>query len=318
MVDQKNQRRRRGHLLSESEFRRLFQSAPGLYLVLLPDLLFTIVTASDAYLNATMTKREEILGRRVFDVFPNDPDDPTATGEENLRASLHWVLKQKAPNAMAIQRYDIRKPAAEGGAFEERYWSPINSPVLADDSRDVVYIIHRVEDITEFVRLKQQEHLQEELTEGLKVHAESMEIEIFQRSRELDAANRQLRQANQELETFYSSLSREKAEALQALRESQEQLLQSQKLEAIGHLAGGVAHDFNNLLIVIGGYSSLLLNEAPPDSSQRGKIQEICRASERAAVLTRQLLAFSRKQVLQPRVISLMRSSRNFKKCYDA
>src|ERR1051325_8905872 len=118
MVDQKNQRRRRGHLLSESEFRRLFQSAPGLYLVLLPDLLFTIVTASDAYLNATMTKREEILGRGVFDVFPNDPDDPTATGEENLRAALHRVLKQKAPNAMAIQRYDIRKPAAEGGAFE--------------------------------------------------------------------------------------------------------------------------------------------------------------------------------------------------------
>ena len=91
----------------------------------------------------------------------------------------------------------------------------------------------------------------------------------------------------------------------QALRESEEQLRASQRLEAVGQLAGGVAHDFNNLLTVITGYSDLLLRRLPEEDSQRQKILEIKQAAERAAALTRQLLAFSRKQVLQPKVLDL-------------
>ena len=72
------------------DFQALFESAPGLYLVLTTD--FNIVAASDAYLRATMTQREAILGRGIFDVFPDNPDDPTATGVRNLRASLERVL----------------------------------------------------------------------------------------------------------------------------------------------------------------------------------------------------------------------------------
>ena len=95
---------------------------------------------------------------------------------------------------------------------------------------------------------------------------------------------------------------RKQAEA--ALQESEEQLRLSQKLEAVGRLAGGIAHDFNNLLTVINGYSVLLLRKIE-DDQQRQKVEEIHKAGERASSLTRQLLAFSRKQVLQPKILDL-------------
>mgnify|MGYP003694582467 CR=1 FL=1 len=90
-----------------------------------------------------------------------------------------------------------------------------------------------------------------------------------------------------------------------ALQTSQVQLQQSQKLEAIGQLAGGVAHDFNNLLTAIGGYSDLTLRCLSEDDPLRGNLVEIKKATDRAASLTRQLLAFSRKQILEPKVLDL-------------
>jgi two-component system, cell cycle sensor histidine kinase and response regulator CckA len=90
-----------------------------------------------------------------------------------------------------------------------------------------------------------------------------------------------------------------------ALRESEEQLRQAQKMEAIGRLAGGVAHDFNNLLTAIGGYSSLALLELALDDPRREYLEEIQRAGERGASLTKQLLASGRKQVLSPKLLDL-------------
>jgi anti-anti-sigma regulatory factor len=136
-------------------FRALFQGAPDLYLALAPDL--TIVGVSDSYLRATMTERAEIVGRGLFEVFPDNPDDPVATGTANLGASLQRVLDHRAPDRMDVQKYDIRRPEGEGGGFEERFWSPLNTPVLAGDGT-VELIIHRVEDITERVRLEQQDY----------------------------------------------------------------------------------------------------------------------------------------------------------------
>ncbi len=97
----------------------------------------------------------------------------------------------------------------------------------------------------------------------------------------------------------------ERRRAEEALRRSEEQLLQSQKLEGVGRLAGGVAHDFNNYLTVINGYCDMLLETLPSRSALHEQITRIRRAGEQAAVLTRQLLAFSRRQVLKPRLLNL-------------
>ncbi len=88
-------------------------------------------------------------------------------------------------------------------------------------------------------------------------------------------------------------------------RELEDRLRQAQKMEAVGMLAGGVAHDFNNLLTIITGYSQLILNNLTPNDSNRHSAEQIMKAAERAAALTRQLLAFSRRQVLQPKVLEL-------------
>jgi PAS domain S-box-containing protein len=95
------------------------------------------------------------------------------------------------------------------------------------------------------------------------------------------------------------------AEDVTEQRQLEEQLRQSQKLEAIGRLAGGVAHDFNNMLTAIGGYTALALEHAADGSELRGDLDEIRKATDRAALLTRQLLAFSRKQMLVPELLNL-------------
>lgn len=139
------------HDTSSPDFRALFESAPGLFLVLTPEL--QIVAASDAYLRATMTTREQIAGSYLFDIFPDNPDDKSSTGVKNLSASLRRVLETGSTDAMPIQKYDIRRPENQGGGFEERHWSAVNSPVLGADGT-VQYIIHSVEDVTAKTRVE--------------------------------------------------------------------------------------------------------------------------------------------------------------------
>ena len=184
------------------DFRRIFQAVPGPYLVLAPTL--HIVAVSNAYLQATKTERDAILGRHLFEVFPDNPDDPQASGMRNLRISLQRVLADRVPDAMAVQKYDIRKPESEGGGFEERYWSPVNTPVLDPDG-SVNCIIHRVEDVTDFVRARQHGREQAQLAESLRERAERFEAEIFQRAAEVQEANRRLESANQELSRLYAA-----------------------------------------------------------------------------------------------------------------
>jgi PAS domain S-box-containing protein len=154
------------------DFRALFEAAPGLYLVLASDLpKFTIVAVTNAYLQATMTQREEIVGRGIFEVFPDNPSDLTANGVQNLQSSLEVVIQSQASDVMPFQKYDIPRPNSQGGGFEERYWSPVNSPVLGAN-QEVAYIIHRVEDVTELVQLQQQRNEQHWENQALK-HTEA-------------------------------------------------------------------------------------------------------------------------------------------------
>ena len=128
----------------------MFDSAPDAQILLLPDApAFTIIAASDAYLRLAGRSRDQLLGRGLFEAFPDDPDDPAADGVARLGASLQRVLVSRQADTMALQKYSVERP---GGGFEARYWSPLNSPVL-DAAGAVRYVIHRVEEVTEKLRL---------------------------------------------------------------------------------------------------------------------------------------------------------------------
>ena len=196
------------------DFRVLFESAPESYLVVDPQLV--IVAVSEAYLRNTMTRRADIIGKGIFEVFPDNPEDPEASGEANLRSSLDRVCRDLVADTMAVQRYDIRRPESAGGGFEVRYWSPLNSPVLGPLGR-LAYIIHRVEDVTEYVRLRDHQTEQQRLAEKLQLRTQQMDAEILTRSRELEDANRALRAANEAKSEFLSRVSHELRSPLNAV-----------------------------------------------------------------------------------------------------
>src|SRR5688572_17672391 len=172
----------------QTDFQRIFESSPDLYLVLKPDL--SIIAVSDSYLHASFTLREKIIGKNIFEVFPDNPNDPGSTGVKHLRASLEYVLKNRKPHTMAVQQYDIKN---KEGHFEKKFWSPYNTPVF-DSRNEVLYILHKVEDVTDFIRAKEDREKQTVLTEYLKRQVESMEGDIYKRAQEIQRFNTQLQE----------------------------------------------------------------------------------------------------------------------------
>ena len=362
------------------DFRALFETAPNHYLVLSPDLI--IAAVSDAYCRATRTDRDRIVGRPLFDVFPDNPNDPAATGVSNLRASLERVLQLRRPDAVPVQKYDIPRPESEGGGFEERYWAQLNVPVF-DASGEVAWILHRAEDVTEITRLQEKaeartEHArnQQDVIEQLRKTTSFLDAVIdnlpgmlfvksfpdsrfvlFNRAGEellgyarteylgksdydffpkdqadhfvakdravLESGKIQVtpeepistRDKGQRLLRTIKVPVRDKdgkpeyllgySEDITERKAMEQQLRQAVKMEAVGQLTGGVAHDFNNLLGIIIGNLDIAAELAAGDPAQREIIQEALNGALRGAELTRRLLAFSRKQPLQPAVIDL-------------
>jgi len=173
---------------NDPDYQILFESAPGIFLVLSPDL--KIVAVSRDYLNATKTTKNEIVGREIFDVIPDNPKTPHITTVAEMKASLNSVLQNKTAVTGAVQRHDIRRPKSEGKGFEKRFWRPSNSPVIGENN-EVKYIIHSVEDITELILLKKKEKRAAELIIANKELAFQND-EKEKRAAELLIANKEL------------------------------------------------------------------------------------------------------------------------------
>ena len=123
------------------DYAALFSAVPSPCVIVTADL--RICEVNPAYLDATGRRREDLIGRDLFDAFPDNPADPRADGERKVRASLERALRTGRPDTMAVQKYDI----AVGPVFEERWWSVVNTP-LKDADGQVALLLHTVEDVT--------------------------------------------------------------------------------------------------------------------------------------------------------------------------
>ncbi|MEY9874456.1 serine phosphatase RsbU (regulator of sigma subunit) [Streptacidiphilus sp. MAP12-33] len=166
------------------DYQAVFQALPGMVALLTPDLVYT--DANEDFVANSGRSREELIGRYLFDVFPDNPNDHAASGTRNLEASLRRVLATGERDTMALQRYDVQS-TEHPGEWEERFWSPINAPVLDAEGR-VVLLVHRVEEVTELI------HARGRAAAGGR--SQVMEAELYTRSRELQDVNERLRLAH--------------------------------------------------------------------------------------------------------------------------
>lgn len=273
---------------AQIHFQALFEHAPGLYVVLEPEE-DTIVAVSDAYLEATMTERDEIVGESIFTIFPDDPSDPSPEGLSRLRASLERVKSEQRADVMGVVRHPIPRPADEDHAFEERFWSPLNTPVLGPDG-EIAYIIHRVEDVTPFVRQMRDASREGEAHRMLEQRAEHLEADIVLRAGEMQRMNDQLRRLNETLEARVAERTRQVRELASTLT-----LAEQSERTRIAH----VLHDrVQQLLYSLQIRTRLLLDE-PDSEAVAEQLAEVKNVLQEAIDTTRTLSVEMSPPVLQ-------------------
>ncbi|QNE76032.1 SpoIIE family protein phosphatase [Streptomyces finlayi] len=167
------------------DYAAVFHALPGMVALLTPGLVY--VDANEDFTRLAGRTREQLLGRYIFDVFPENPNDPAATGMRETRASMLRVVATGERDTMALLRYDIEDPGRPGH-WVEHFWSPVNAPVVGPDGR-VVLIVHRVEEITELIRARGG-------TGSDSSRARVLEAELYTRARELQEVNERLRGAH--------------------------------------------------------------------------------------------------------------------------
>ncbi|WKB53602.1 PAS domain-containing protein [Eleftheria terrae] len=407
----------------------LFSLSPNPYMVL--DLAWTIVDANQAYLAATGRRRDDIIGRNLFEAFPGNPDDPDDASVVQLRQSLEQAVRERRPHHLALIRYAIASEVDGRTVFRERYWSATHTPVM-NEAGQVVAVLQHTVDVTELQTLKKAVRAAEQARRN------EIEASVLQRAQAVQAAHRTLdvqhrqlrrlfeqapgfiavlrgplhvfdlvnqayyqlvghrdilgkpvrealpevagqgffelldrvletgeafvgrgmrvqvqpepggplqeryvdlvyqpvleadgsvsgifaqghditeqRRAEEERERYrcrLETLVHERTAALERSQaehaQTQAQLQHVQKLEALGRLTGGVAHDFNNLLQVIGNSLQLLQRLTAGNATAQRWIDVASNAVANGSKLTGQLLAFARRQPLEPRTVNMGR-----------
>ncbi|MBC9729059.1 PP2C family protein-serine/threonine phosphatase [Streptomyces sp. TRM68367] len=218
------------------DYAAVFQAFPGVVALLTPDLVYADV--NEEFLRVVGREREEIVGRHLDDLFPDNPNDPRATGMRNLKASLNRVVASGERETMALQRYDVELPDRPGH-WEERYWSLVNAPLTAPDGK-VELLVLRVEEVTELIRARGRPS---------GSHTRVLEAELYTRARELQELNERLRRAH--------AREREVALALQeamlpARRQVRHRRAAVRYRPAVGAL--NVCGDWYDLVDLVGGH----------------------------------------------------------------
>ena len=260
---------------TEDKFRALLESAPDAMVIV--DASGTIMPVNAQTEKLFGYKREELLGKPVEILMP-----------DRFRGNHlgHREKYAKGPRlrmmGSGMELFGRRKDGTE---------FPVEISLSPFKSKDGILVFSAIRDIT-FQRRAQKELAEAKETLELRVRDRTAELQQSNQALEAEIARRELAQQQRDQEE-------ERAKRLEA------QLVQTQRMEAIGRLAGGVAHDFNNLFGVILGNSELLLEEESLEKHLSERIQEIKMAGDEATSVTRQLLAFSRQQVFEPQILDL-------------
>jgi PAS domain S-box-containing protein len=260
---------------TEDKFEALLESAPDAMVIVDASGIITLVNARTEELFGY--QREELLGQAVENLMP-----------DRFRGN-HLGHRQQFANAprlrmmgSGMELFGLRKDGTE---------FPVEISLSPFKCKDGILVFSAIRDIT----------LQKQAQQEIADAKANLEIRVRERTADLLRSNQALQAeiARRELAL------KQRDEEQQRAKHLEEQLVQTQRMEAIGRLAGGVAHDFNNLLGVILGNSELLLQNESLDKRLSERIQEIKMAGEEATAVTRQLLAFSRQQVLAPQILDL-------------
>jgi two-component system, cell cycle sensor histidine kinase and response regulator CckA len=164
------------------DYKALFGSLPGMYLVLKQD--FKILAVNDQYLKITLEKYEKLVGSNFFETFQKNLNNPEDEGMRQVKISLEKVMKDKSPDYMSIQKFKIRKKTSGNEKYEERYWRILNTPIC-NKKNEIDYIILKIDDVTENMKLKL-ENIQNN-KDFLRLRYKDVQKEKIQRSQRIES-----------------------------------------------------------------------------------------------------------------------------------